>query len=177
MSTLGAMTMPEGFRYREVFLKGKPKHDLYDAFQIRHPQMDTGRRAKIFAPFDALRGFSAEVIAKDVCYEERPQLSEEDAVELNRRLTILHNLTWNSRMARNNHVQVAVTYYESHDDEDDTDAKDLGLNKTITGTCWNVDAEAGQTILVDGIRIPFEDLIWVDSKEDLFKKECQVSWD
>ena len=104
------MTMPVNFRYREVFLKGKPCHDRLDAFRIRHPSMDRGRRAKIFAPFDALKGFSEAVAAKDVLYEERITLSQEDQEELNRRLAILHGLTYNGRMARANRVQVTVTH-------------------------------------------------------------------
>jgi len=177
MSTLGAIKMPEDFRYRDVFLKGKPKHDMYDAFRVRHPRMDANRRAKIFAPFDALRGFSAAVIAKDVRYEEKPQLSEEDTAELNRRLSILRDLTWNSRMARANRVQVSVTYYEPCRDEDNTAYGVRGLNRTVTGTCWNVDAEAGQAILVDGLRISFDDLIWIDGSEDLFGKDRKDLWD
>lgn len=55
---LGHMEMPPDFPYREVLQKGKPRHDRLDPFRIRHPQMDPGRRAKIFAPFDALKGFS-----------------------------------------------------------------------------------------------------------------------
>lgn len=58
---LGYMRMPPAFRYRDVFLKGKPRHSRLDAFRIRHPEMDHGRRAKIFAPFDALSGFDEEI--------------------------------------------------------------------------------------------------------------------
>lgn len=58
MSSVGVMAMPADFRYREVFLKGKPKHDRFDLFRARHPSMDVGRRAKIFSPFDALKGFN-----------------------------------------------------------------------------------------------------------------------
>ena len=54
MSSIGVMSMPVDFRYREVFLKGRPRHDRYDPFRIRHPSMDRGHRAKIFSPFDAL---------------------------------------------------------------------------------------------------------------------------
>lgn len=54
---LGQMAMPEHFRYKETFLRGKPFHDPYDPFRCRHPSMDVRRRAKLFAPFDALRGF------------------------------------------------------------------------------------------------------------------------
>lgn len=56
--------IPPDFRYREVFLKGKPQHTKGDSFCARHPQMNLERRAKIFAPFDALRGFR-EAISKE----------------------------------------------------------------------------------------------------------------
>lgn len=57
MVAVGEMTMPVNFKYRNVFLKGKPGHGKTDAFSLRHPAMTPGHRAKIFAPFDALRGF------------------------------------------------------------------------------------------------------------------------
>ena len=38
----------------------RPRHDG-DAFSRKHPKMDRVKRAKIFQPFDALRGFSAEI--------------------------------------------------------------------------------------------------------------------
>ena len=63
MRRIGFMEMPAGFRYREVALKGKPKHERFDSFSVRHPQMDVGKRAKIFAPFDALKGFDDAVSA------------------------------------------------------------------------------------------------------------------
>ena len=53
--------LPSSFRYRNVLEKGKPVHDKYDSFSIRHPAMDLSRRAKIFSPFDALKGFSDEL--------------------------------------------------------------------------------------------------------------------
>lgn len=63
MSAVGDMAMPVNFRYRDVFLKGRPQHDRYDPFRIRHPRMDRRKRAKIFAPFDALKGFSEAIAA------------------------------------------------------------------------------------------------------------------
>lgn len=51
------MEMPQGFRYRDTFLKGRPRHEGWDAFTIRHPPMPVSKWTKIFAPFDALRGF------------------------------------------------------------------------------------------------------------------------
>ncbi len=55
---MGGVYVPEGFEYKDVLLKGRPLHDGLDYFSARHPQMDLNRRAKIFYPFDALRGFS-----------------------------------------------------------------------------------------------------------------------
>ena len=78
MSSIGVMAMPADFRYRDVFLKGKPQHDRFDLFRIRHPSMDVGRRAKIFSPFDALKGFNEAIASKDVLYRERVELSDED---------------------------------------------------------------------------------------------------
>lgn len=58
---LGRIDIPPDFSYREVLEKGRPCHDRLDPFRIRHPQMDPGRRAKIFAPFDALKGFDEAI--------------------------------------------------------------------------------------------------------------------
>ena len=104
MATIGDFPMPEDFRYKDVLLKGKPQHSKTDTFRLRHPSMDVRKRAKIFAPFDALKGYNEAVAAKNVLYEDKRELNEEDQDELNRRLGILHNLTYNSRMARANNV-------------------------------------------------------------------------
>ena len=70
--------LPENFRYREAYLKGRPGHDRYDEFSVRHPRMDVGRRAKIFAPFDALRGFSAAILEKQAECERDSERAEEE---------------------------------------------------------------------------------------------------
>ena len=61
MNAIGYMTMPSDFKYKNAFLAGRPKHARTDRFRIRHPEMDHGKRAKIFAPFDALRGFDEAI--------------------------------------------------------------------------------------------------------------------
>ena len=172
MSAIGVMAMPADFRYREVFLKGKPQHDRCDPFRIRHPRMNTGHRAKIFAPFDALKGFNEAVSAKEVLYEHRIELSPEDAAELDRRLTILHNLTYNSRMARANRVQVSVTYYQPCMDPNHDDYRLRGQYHTISGICWNVDAEVNRTITIDRMKLSLDDVLRIDALDDVF----QIHW-
>ena len=63
----GEMDMPANFRYTEAVLAGRPRHGKFDVFSSRHPSMPVGRRAKIFAPFDALKGFS-EAIAEQAAW-------------------------------------------------------------------------------------------------------------
>ena len=61
--------IPAGFPYRQILLLGRPRHGSLDRFSARHPRMDLSRRAKIFAPFDALRGFDLALTAKRVQME------------------------------------------------------------------------------------------------------------
>ena len=72
--------VPTSFRYRNVLEKGKPVHDKSDSFSIKHPPMDLSRRAKIFTPFDALKGFGDELskAQEDVTYAF---LDETDPIE------------------------------------------------------------------------------------------------
>ena len=58
---INSTNVPSSFRYRKVLEKGKPVHDKNDSFSIKHPAMDLSRRAKIFNPFDALKGFGDEL--------------------------------------------------------------------------------------------------------------------
>lgn len=73
MTPVGCIPMPPDFKYREIFFLGKPAHAPDDAFSLRHPAMDPGRRAKLFAPFDALRGFSFAVTTRRVLCEQSAQ--------------------------------------------------------------------------------------------------------
>ena len=81
-----AATLPIGFKYTSAFLSGRPQHRRFDDFSRQHPKMDRRRRAKIFAPFDALDGYSDSIDGKNVEYVERVVLEEDDRIELNRRL-------------------------------------------------------------------------------------------
>ena len=58
---LGYMPEPKNFKYKEVCEHGKPQHEMFDTFRMKHPSMPLLKRAKIFAPFDALRGFDFKI--------------------------------------------------------------------------------------------------------------------
>jgi len=51
------------FKYKTALAADRPKHEKYDDFWLKHPPMDLKRRAKIFSPFDALKGFSEAIEA------------------------------------------------------------------------------------------------------------------
>ena len=56
-------------RYKKVLEKGKPTHTINDDFYIKHPPMDLTRRAKIFSPFDALKGYDEELVKTELDFE------------------------------------------------------------------------------------------------------------
>ena len=168
MRNIGEVPMPPGFRYKEIFLRGKPRHEKTDAFRIRHPSMDVGRRAKIFAPFDALKGFNEAVAAKDELYENRRELNEEDLEELNRRVTILRRLTENSRLARENAIRISVTYYAPCEDPENEAYGLRGQYHAISGICRKVDPDVSRSILVDNTKISFRDIIRIESGDGIF---------
>ncbi len=164
---IGVMAMPANFRYRKVFLAGKPQHDRFDMFRMRHPNMDVGRRAKIFSPFDALKGFNEAIASKDVLYRERIELCEDDREELNRRLCVLKSLTYNGNAARENHARITVTYYLPCTDKNSEACGVRGLYKELTGICGCVDVTY-QTLYVDRTAISFEDILCIESADGIF---------
>ena len=172
---VGSMPMPEGFKYKDVFLKGRPQHSNYDNFSIKHPPMPAAKWAKIFSPFDALRGFNEAVASKDIQYVMRAELDLDAAAELNRRLDILHNLTWNSRMAKANHVVITVTYFVPCSDEQNFAYGVAGSYKEVTGVILNVDSEITQTIsLRTGVgkyTISLEDVLGIECAVGVFNRD------
>lgn len=71
---------PEGFQYQEIFLLGRPRHPENDVFRYRHPVMEAGHRAKIFSPFDALKGFDEAIRAQEDRFLDPLPPDEEDEI-------------------------------------------------------------------------------------------------
>lgn len=160
--------IPLEFPYLQALLQGRPRHGM-DDFSLRHPRMERRKRAKLFAPFDALDGYSENIASKNITYTEKVYLADRDKEELNRRLTILHNLTYNSRMAKANRVIVTAEYYVPCIDTNSFSCGMRGQYASITGIVWNVDMEVKQTIAINRTVILFDDLLSITSeKEELF---------
>ncbi len=168
MSPIGYMRMPDDFRYREIAVRGRPQHRRFDDFSIKHPRMDTGHRAKIFAPFDALTGFSDAVASKRTVYSERVMQGPEEILETDRRLAVLSGLVRNSREAAANRVEISVTYFRICDNENDLAFGIKGRYLTARGICRRIDRETGQYIQVDDRKIPLDDVIGIESESGIF---------
>ena len=161
---IGYMPMPENFKYLDVYMKKQPVHEWNDAFRMKHPEMDHRIRAKIFAPFDALEGFDDAITEKEIQYEFRRELSEDEAEELNRRLNILHRLTWNGKLARENHVPVSVTYFVPCTDQDGSSYGYRGRYVTLSGICQQL---GPQSMLVQDTNILLKDIIRIESTKTI----------
>ena len=159
---IGMMAMPEGFRYKDVFLHGRPKHDKCSHFRIRHPEMPCSRRAKLFAPFDALKWFNERIAAKEVLYEQKRQLSETEKEELDRKLAILHRLTFNKKAAERNRALATVTFYSPCGDEENDAYRSEGIYRKITGIVTRVDPVLDKTITINGQTLAMEDLVEIN---------------
>ena len=167
-----SITLPPGFKYKKAFLAGRPQHKPFDGFYHQHPPMDRIRRAKIFAPFDALDGYAESIDGVNVEYVERIEISETEKSELNRRFNILRSLTANGTQARKNHIEVNVTYYKSCSNRNRFDWHFIGQYLTESGVCRKVDPEIDGIIQVDDNIIPLDDVIAITSpNEALFKDD------
>ena len=154
---VGFMPMPDHFPYRALFLHGRPRHQKYDSFFIKHPPMNIVHRAKIFAPFDALAGFGNCISSKQVEYSDRRYLSEGEREELNRKLAALRRLTCTGKAARKNRPQVTVEYFSPCTDRNNFAYGTGGIYEHVSGTCLKVDEICG-TVTIDETSVAIEDI-------------------
>ena len=99
------------------------------------------------------------------------RMNQSEKEELNRRLTILHNLTYNTRMAKANHVIVTAKYYVPCTDVNSFSCGIRGQYHEETGIVWKVDMEVNHTITVNHNVIHFDDLLSITpERQSLFEQ-------
>lgn len=81
-------------------------------------KMETAHRAKIFAPFAALKGFEEAVRKEEIIYEPQVELSEEKKREID----------WKLKRIRKG-MQVKIRYFEEN-----REIPGYGLQKKVHGT-------------------------------------------
>ncbi|MCD8197765.1 MAG: YolD-like family protein [Lachnospiraceae bacterium] len=106
--------------WREEVLKSTP------SFFIKHPQMTLENRAKIFAPFAALRGHSDRLSEETgkLLRCNRTELSEEEAAVLSDKLLQVKK-----------GMEVTVLYFDP-----DSENSSVGYDISLTGTVAEIDA-------------------------------------
>ena len=152
-------TLPPHFPYTAVFLHGRPRHED-DEFSRAHPPMDRGRRAKIFAPFDALDGYGTAIRAKNALYVDKIALSEDEKAEINRRLTVLRSRIPAGRRSGGAMPEVRATYYVPCADRNSDAFGRKGRYETVRGPCARVD-DTARALTVGSTVIRFEDLLQI----------------
>ena len=98
--------------------------------------MPPSRRAKLFVPFDALKGLKEAIAAKEKRPEPRRELTDYMKEQINNALLDLQK-----------GQQITVVYYEKQEQQ----------TAQITGTVMKVDAH-WQTLLINQIVIGFEEI-------------------
>ena len=173
MMAIGAMQMPKDFRYKKVFMKGMPVHEKWDSFRIKHPAMPTSRWAKIFSPFDALKGFDEAIGSKRNVFSEKIELDEDGKRKLDFQLNILRNYTFNSRMAWENHIMVKICSFHQENGSSlgkYTDTEGMVLAVDEINECITLNTDGARTVIY------FEDILKITpEKEDLF--DIIPEWD
>lgn len=157
--------VPPQFPYLQVLQMGRPTHQG-DDFYFRHPPMERGKRAKLFAPFDALDGYSESLARKEEEYVDRVELDEEQRQELNRRLAILRQLAPNSRAVRAHPVAVTVRYYAPCADAHSFSCGVRGRYETLTGVVRQVDGQKSRTLRVEDTAVPFDDILSLTAEDE-----------
>ena len=143
-------------RYTALLRQQRPVHS-FDAFSFRHPAMPRASRAKIFAPFAALKGFEEAIEAREVVRVPRRYMSEEEQEVLSLRMQALFALCPDSRAVREHNVTVTVCCFRPDAASAEPDAE-MGEYRTLTGPLQRLDPEH-RSMTVGGARIPFADIM------------------
>ena len=152
------------FAYSDIINLRRPAH-VDDVFSRVHPRMPRLNRAKLFAPYAALRGFEDCVAAKRAVYEPRRVPDAMEARTLNRRIARLNRLCWNSRLARKSGVTARAVYFVPCADENHEAFGRGGQYVAVEGLVRRVDVTCRYLIVAD-TRIDFDDLWRIDLPDD-----------
>ncbi|MBQ9157395.1 MAG: hypothetical protein IJ137_11520 [Eubacterium sp.] len=158
MPILGYMPMPADFPYLELMRQGRPRHDPLSDFGRKHPKMPCARRAKLFAPFDALAGFDERIANKEVLYEERRELSDTEREELDKKISLICQAFKKSRSLHRPAPRITVTYFSPCSDIENDSYSTRGNYITCTGRMRRIDPDLTRTITVDDHMISFNDI-------------------
>ena len=140
------------YKYRDIIHAERPQNP---AVLRRHPRMSIGDRAKIFAPFAALRGHGDQLLNEEskLHRQTKIELTEGQAEILSKKL---------SKVAKGQ--RVGVIYFHP-------DTEELGYYMTLEGQVTAFDP-VFKTIKLDKRTLSFDDII------DIYGEDIpEMGWD
>lgn len=123
--------------------------DLLHPTSKKHPRMSRQNRAAQFSPFAALTGYDAAIRETARITEDRRELSEDAAVELNYKISLLQQEQAGVK-------KIKVIYFR----QDTT--KDGGAYREEDGDFKRIKSSEGILELTNGIQIPLEDIFKIE---------------
>ena len=123
--------------------------DLPHPTSKKHPRMSRQNRAAQFSPFAALTGYDAAIRETAGITEDRRELSEDAAVELNYKISLLQQEQAGVK-------KIKVIYFR----QDTT--KDGGAYREEDGDFKRIKSSEGILELTNGIQIPLEDIFKIE---------------
>ena len=118
--------------------------DLPHPTSERHPRMPMANRAAQFSPFAALSGYDDAVKETARLTDGKIELTEEEKANLDARLQLLES-----------GIAASFTYFQPDS------RKQGGAYVTASGEVKRIDGIAREIILMDGRRIPIDDILEV----------------
>lgn len=123
--------------------------DLPHPTSKKHPRMSRQNRAAQFSPFAALTGYDTAIRETARITEDRRELSEDAAVELNYKISLLQQEQAGVK-------KIKVIYFR----QDTT--KDGGAYREEDGDFKRIKSSEGILELTNGIQIPLEDIFKIE---------------
>ena len=123
--------------------------DLPHPTSKKHPRMSRQNRAAQFSPFAALTGYDAAIRETARITKDRRELSEDAAVELNYKISLLQQEQAGMK-------KIKVIYFR----QDTT--KDGGAYREEDGDFKRIKLNEGILELTNGIQIPLEDIFKIE---------------
>ena len=123
--------------------------DLPHPTSKKHPRMSRQNRAAQFSSFVALTGYDAAIRETARITEDRRELSEDAAVELNYKISLLQQEQAGMK-------KIKVIYFR----QDTT--KDGGAYREEDGDFKRINSNEGILELTNGIQIPLEDIFKIE---------------
>ena len=105
------------FEYADIINRVRPIHKA-DRFSYKYPRMSSEKRAKIFAPFAALSGYDDALAEKEVIYDIKRVLTDDEYFDLDCKIATIYEKCSNSILARENGVEVRILYFEPLADDE-----------------------------------------------------------